>query len=200
MLMSEAEAFAVETYKKMDAMKAQIFARCQELTGQEPTEAYLQRLCWDIWRLTTFHISAWRGCCGEDGCDASHAPYTPPEVVGERTERLLAMDARLEAVLGDAVEGDDGDDDDEEEDGDGFDFEPTPEEQIMMVEYGSIIVTYREFVEALNPLRLGEGDDGVIQNIIQLHYNGFDVVMRVFWDWLVKHLYQEQSVADGDER
>ena len=91
------------------------------------------------------------------------------------------MDARLHEVLGDAV---DEETDEEEDDDTLFDFQPGPEEQLTMVEYGSIIVEHREFVEHFNKVQLAPGDEGYVMNIIQLHRNGFDVLMRQLWEFM----------------
>jgi hypothetical protein len=188
--MDDTDVFVIESYKQMDAMKAAIIARYEYLEGQRPSPGQVKRLCWDVWRLTTFHIDAWNACHKDDGQPSGHAPYVPPEVAGERAERILAMDARLEEVLGDAVEAD-AEEDGEEEEGDAeHDFRPDAEEQVMMAEYGDIIVEYRSFVEDFNPIHLSEGDDGVVMNIIQLHLDGFDAVMRALWEWLCEHRRQ----------
>jgi hypothetical protein len=114
---------------------------------------------------------------------ATMPPYIPPELAGERAERIQAMDARLHEVIGDAMdeEADEADNDDTL-----FDFQPGPEEQLTMVEYGSILVEHREFVEYFNRVQLSPGDEGYVMNIIQLHRNGFDVLMRQLWECLLQ--------------
>ena len=188
----EVQEFLIETYKHLDRMKSQIKDRFEELEGREPSPEELQRQCWDVWRLTTFYAKASRQQRGED--DDAHAPYIPPEFVGERAERIEAMDARLQDVLGDILDVDDEEDDDEEDDnGDtADDFLACPEEQIVMVEYGSIMTEYRNFVDAFNAVQLSEGNDGSVRNIIQLHRDGFDAVMRLLWGALQESL-QAQS-------
>jgi hypothetical protein len=121
-----------------------------------------------------------------DDDSSDHAPYIPPELTRERAERIQAMDGRLQEVLGDAVEVEDEDKagDDERL----FDFQPSPEEQVKMAEYGSIIVEHRWFVEHLNQVQLAAGDDGYVMNLIQVHTTGFDVVMRRLWELLQDHL------------
>jgi len=36
-------------------------------------------------------------------------------------------------------------------------------------------------VDEFNHVQMFDGDDGVVMNIIQLHSNGFDVVMQMIW-------------------
>jgi hypothetical protein len=144
------EEFLIHAYKQMDLMKTQISARYHELNGHAPSVAELQRQCWDIWRLTTFYL----GALEDQRPDAeapTHAPYVPPEFAGERAERIQAMDARLQEVLGYAVETEDNDEEeDEEEDEDPFEFQPSADEQITMIEYGAIIYEWRAFAESMN--------------------------------------------------
>jgi hypothetical protein len=92
----KAEDFVIEMYKGMDRMKLAIKARHEELIGHEPNVDHLARLCQDIWRLATFHLSALEYVHGD--ADDGHVParYTAPEITGERSERLQAMDARLQ--------------------------------------------------------------------------------------------------------
>jgi len=175
------EEFVITAFKRFDTMKEQIKTRFEELEGKEPSSTELSALCWDIWRLTTFHLAAIRAEYGSEDETHGYAPYIPQEFVGERTERILAMDARLQEVLGDAVEDIDEDDADEDE---SFDFQPHAGEQIRMVEYGAIMVEHRWFVEQMNQVQLAPGDDGYVMNIIQLHSNGFDAVMGLLWDIL----------------
>jgi hypothetical protein len=117
---SAAEEFLINAYKNMDAMKEQIKARYAEINGCARSTGELQRQCWDVWRLATFYLHALDSLNG-DADEPHHAPYTPPEFAGERAERIQAMDARLQEVLGDAVEAEE-DDEDEEEDDAPFDF------------------------------------------------------------------------------
>src|SRR5215212_94569 len=69
--------------------------------------------CFYFWNLTTHHLDAIRFWHDDDNDDneADHAPYVPSELIGERSERIQAMDARLQEVLGDAVEEDEDEDD-----------------------------------------------------------------------------------------
>jgi hypothetical protein len=55
------------------------------------------------------------------------------EFSGEHFERLREMDMRLQAVLGDTLDEDDGEENDSD-DSSLFDFKPSPEEQITMAE------------------------------------------------------------------
>jgi hypothetical protein len=186
------EDFLIENYKHLDTMKSQIKARFEELEGHEPLPAALQLLCWDIWRLTTFHVAAFNHVHGEENLPADRAPYMPSEFSGEHFERLREMDMRLQAVLGDTLDEDDGEENDSD-DSSLFDFEPSPEEQITMAEYGSIIVEHRWFVEEFNKVQLGAGEEDYAGNWIQLHHNGFEEVMRALWKTLRAHMGSVQS-------
>jgi hypothetical protein len=120
-----------------------------------------------------------------------HAPYVPPEVAGERAERIQAMDARLQEILGDAVAHDDGDEADDVEGGDtSFDFQPSADEQITMIGYGAIICAWSDFVGDMNPVRLGDGDRGVVMNIVQHHFGGFGELMAMLYECLMDRLRQ----------
>lgn len=189
MLEQTVEEFCITSFKTMDTIKGQLKARYEELEGEEPSSSEMERLCFDFWRLTTFHVAAIHFENGDQEEAAEHAPYIPPELMRERTERIQAMDARLQEVLGDTVEADEEDDENEDE---LYDFQPGPDEQIMLVEYGSIIVEHREFVEQMNQVQLHPGDDGYVMNIIQLHSNGFDAVMGLLWGDLHRRLRQAQ--------
>jgi hypothetical protein len=182
------EEFCINTYKRMDTIRAQLRARYTELEGEEPSSAELARLCFDFWRLATFHLEAIRFVRGDQEEDAARATYIPPELIGERTERIQAMDARLQDVLGDAVDADEDEDEEEHE----FDFQPDSDEQIMLVEYGSIIVEHRWFVDQMNGVQLAEGDDGYVMNIIQRHTDGFDALMGMLWRTLNTRLRMAQ--------
>jgi hypothetical protein len=181
--------FCINTYKRLDTIKGQLKARYQELEGDEPSREDLERLCFDFWQLTTFHLAAIRFEYGDQDADAEHAPYIPPEFIGERTERIQAMDARLQEVLGDAVEDEEDEDDNDDR---LFDFQPGPDEQILLAEYGSIIVEHRWFVDQMNQVQLHAGDDGYVMNIIHLHSNGFDSLMMLLWDTLQARLRKAQ--------
>jgi hypothetical protein len=182
------EEFLIDAYKNMDTMKGQIKARYQELNGREPSTGELQRQCWDIWRLTTFYLDALFDQRPTNE-SLTHAPYVPPEFTGERSERIQAMDARLQEVLGDAVEVED-----EEEDGDedSFDFQPSADEQVTMIEYGAIIYEWSDFVDAMNPAQLGPGDHGVVMNIVQHYFGGFDDLMVMLYECLMEQLRKAQ--------
>jgi hypothetical protein len=181
------EEFLIHAYKQMDLMKTQISARYHELHGHAPSVADLQRQCWDVWRLTTFYIAALRAEYPDEEAP-THAPYVPPEFAGERAERIRAMDDRLQEVLGDAVEAEDEDEEDEEL----FAFQPGADEQITMVEYGAIIYEWREFVDSINPVQLAPGDRGVVMNIVQHDFGGFDDLMVMLYDCLMDRLRQAQ--------
>jgi hypothetical protein len=148
----------------------------------------LQQQCWDIWRLTTFYLEALEDQ-RPDAEVLTHAPYVPPEFASERAERIHAMDARLQEVLGDTVEAED---DDEEENDDPFEFQPSADEQITMIEYGSIIVEWSEFVAGMNPVHLAPGDRGLVMNIVQHHFGGFDELMVMLYDCLMDRLRAAQ--------
>ena len=178
-------------YKRLDRMKTQIRRRFQELEGGGPSPEELQYQCWNIWRLTTCYAKIWHQERGHDD-DAGHAPYMPPEVAGERADRMLAMDARLEAVLGDAVDVEDDEDDEDDEA-----FQPSPADLVTLVEYGRIIAKHRAFVDAFNTLHLWPGDDGCVMNIIQRHHDGFDQVMRLVWDRLQARLRGAPEETEG---
>jgi hypothetical protein len=185
------EEFLIDTYKKLDTMKAQIKARYVELNGHEPSTEELARQCWDVWRLTTFHVQAIEYVAGDGNGDASMpAPYIPPEFVSARAERIQAMDARLHEVLGDAVEVEDADEDEEDEDL--FEFEPDANEQITMAESGSIIVEWRDFVGDMNPVQLSDGDEGYVMNIVPHYFDGFDELMRMLYECLTERLRMAQ--------
>jgi hypothetical protein len=183
-----AEEFLIDAYKQMDTMKAQIKARYAEVNGAEPSTEELQQQCWDVWRLTTFYLDALKAMDSTDEPD--HAPYTPPEFTGERVERIQAMDARLQEVLGDAVEVED--EDDEDEDDTSFDFEPGADEQITMIEYGAIIYEWSDFVQTMNHVQLGPGDRGVVMNIVQHDFGGFDDLMVMLYQCLMECLRKAQ--------
>jgi hypothetical protein len=186
------EEFLIDAYKNMDAMKGQIKARYAELNGREPRTQELQQQCWDVWRLTTFYLDAleYMDRDHEEPEHTDHAPYVPPEFAGERSERIQAMDARLHEVLGDTVEV--VDEDEEEADDTSFDFEPSADEQITMIEYGAIIYEWSDFVENMNLVRLGEGDRYVMMNIVQHYFGGFDDLMVMLYDCLMERLRTAQ--------
>ena len=185
------EEFCINSFKRLDTIKGQLKARFEELEGHEPSSEELAWQCFHFWRLTTYHLDAIRFWHDDDNGDdeADHAPYIPPEFIGERTELIQAMDARLQEVLGDAVEEDE---DDTEEDTHDFDFQPGADEQIYMVEYGSIILEHRDFVEDMNTVQFWDGDDGQLLNIVHKNIYGFDALMTLLWDMLQTRLRAAQ--------
>jgi hypothetical protein len=180
-----AEEFLINAHKNMDSMKAQIRARYAELHGYEPSTEALQEQCWDVWRLTPFYLDAVDSMSPERVAP-THAPYVPPECTGEHAERIQAMDARLQEVLGVAVEVED------EADDTALDFQPSADELITMIEYGAIIYEWAEFVREMNPVQLGPGDGGVVMNIVQDHFNGFDELMAALYRCLMELLRTAQ--------
>jgi hypothetical protein len=149
----------------------------------------LARQCWDIWRLTTFYLHALDTLDRGDE-PPTHAPYVPPEFMGARAERIQAMDARLQEVLGDAVETDDEQEDDDET----FDFQPSADEQITMIEYGALICQWSDFVDAMNVVQLDPeaGDRGIVMHIVQHWLGGFDELMTMLYDCLMQRLRHAQ--------
>jgi hypothetical protein len=123
---------------------------------------------------------------------SGHASCAPQGFAGERTERIQAMDARLQKVLGDAVEV--GEADDVGEDDDAEEFSPSADEQITMIEYGAIIYEWSAFVAQMNPVQIAPdaGDRGVVMNIVQHWFGGFDELMSMLYDGLMDRLRHAQ--------
>jgi hypothetical protein len=74
----DVEDFLIDSTKHLDRMKAQIKARHEELWDCVPSDEELQGLCWDIWRLTTFHIAAGNAVYGADADARDHAAVHSP--------------------------------------------------------------------------------------------------------------------------
>jgi hypothetical protein len=184
------EEFCITTFKRLDSIKGQLKVRYVELEGHEPSSEELAWRCFYFWNLTTHHLSARRFWNADTEPDTDHASYIPPELVGERSERIQAMDARLQEVLGDAVDADD--DDDSEDEDESFDFQPGADEQIYMVEYGSIILEHRDFVEDMNTVQFWDGADGWLLNIVHKNIYGFDSLMSLLWETLQTRLHAAQ--------
>jgi hypothetical protein len=61
-----------------------------------------------------------------------------------------------------------------------------------MVEYGSIILEHRDFVEDMNTVQFWDGDDGWLLNIVHKNIYGFDSLMTLLWDTLQTRLRAAQ--------
>jgi hypothetical protein len=95
---------------------------------------------------------------------------------------------QLGYAIGNAVEVEDADEEDDAE----FEFQPGADEQITMIEYGAIIYEWSDFVEHMNPVQLGPGDKGVVMNIVQHHFGGFDELMVMLYECLMERLCEAQ--------
>jgi hypothetical protein len=173
--MSDTHQICLDMYKRLDLIKAQIRERYADIWGRDPSAEELAETCWEVWRLTTHHLAALRYQEHAVETVADRAPYVPCELTGERAERIQAMDARLQEVLGDSVDVDEMAEEEDEEEQEAFHFEPDAGEQVLMVEYGSIIYEHREFVGDVNQMKLG---DEWMLNIINHTFWGFDHLME----------------------
>jgi hypothetical protein len=153
-------------------MKVKIREQSIALQGEQPDADKLARLCWDVWRLGNFYTQALNTLSSP----ASHAPYIPPEVSGERTERLAAMDAKLEEVLGDLVDAEE----DAADNADDFAFQSSADELVTLVQYGAIIEEYADLIEEIRGVEFidGNGEQRSVQNLVMESFGGFDALLH----------------------